>query len=55
MPKNTKKASERIFYRRVENWEIWRVFDLLWTPASLVFCVLVFFPIAAIYKILTHI
>ena len=51
MPKTTKKASERIFYRRVENWELWGYF---WTAPSLVFCVLAFFPLALIYTILSH-
>ena len=53
MPKTTKRASERIFYRKVENWDIWKL-DWLWTPASLVFCVLAFFPLALIYTILSH-
>lgn len=51
MPKTTKRASERIFYRRVENWELWGYF---WTAPSLVFCVLAFFPLALIYTLLSH-
>ena len=52
MPKNTKRASDRIFYRRVENWDLWKL-DWLWTAPSLVFCVLAFFPLALIYHILS--
>lgn len=53
MPKTTKRASERIFYRRIENWGIWKL-DWLWTAPSLVFCVLAFFPIALVYKLLSQ-
>jgi hypothetical protein len=53
MAKSTKRASERIFYRKVENWRLFQL-DWLWTPASLVFCVLMFFPLALIYQILQH-
>jgi hypothetical protein len=52
VPRNTKKASERIFYRKVENWDIWKL-DWLWTAPGLVFCVLAFFPLALIYQILS--
>jgi len=54
MPKNTKPASERIFYRNPRNWRCFQ-FDWLWTAPSLVFCVLAFFPLALIYTILTRI
>ena len=53
MPKTTKRASSRIFYTAPRNWRIFQ-FDWLWTPASLVFCVLCFFPLALIYTILTR-
>ena len=53
MPRNTKKASERIFYRKVENWRLFQL-DWLWTAPSLVFCVLMFFPLALIYTILSQ-
>ena len=41
MPKNTKPASERIFYRAPRKWELWKL-QWLWTAPSLVFCVLAF-------------
>ncbi len=50
MAKSTKRASERIFYRRIENWELWGYF---WTAPSLVISVLMFFPLALIYKLLS--
>jgi hypothetical protein len=53
MPKSTKKASERIFYRSPRRWRLFQ-FDWLWTAPSLVFCVLMFFPLALIYTILSH-
>jgi len=54
MARSTKKASERIFYRRIENWDCWKL-DWLWTAPSLVISVLMFFPLALFYTILTHI
>ena len=50
--KNTKPASDRIFYRSPRNWRIFQL-DWLWTPASLVFVTLAFFPLALIYKLLS--
>ena len=54
MAKNTKPASERIFYRAPRKWDLWKL-QWLWTAPSLVFCVLAFFPLALIYTILTRI
>ena len=54
MPKTAKKASERIFYRKIENWDLWKL-QWLWTAPSLVFITLAFFPLALIYTILTRI
>lgn len=53
MPKSTKKASSRIFYRAPRTWKVFQ-FEWLWTAPSLVFCVLAFFPLALIYTILSH-
>ena len=52
MTKSTKKASSRIFYTAPRNWRLFQI-DWLWTPASLVFCTLAFFPLALIYKLLS--
>ena len=52
--KNTKPASERIFYRAPRKWDLWKM-QWLWTAPSLVFCTLAFFPLALIYTILTRI
>lgn len=54
MAKNTKPASERIFYRAPRKWEFWKL-QWLWTAPSLVFITLAIFPLALIYTILTRI
>lgn len=51
MPRSTKKASDRIFYKAPRKWEVWKL-QWLWTAPSLVFCVLAFFPIALLYQVL---
>lgn len=48
MPKNTKPASSRIFYRRVENWDIWKV--LLSGPAIGLYCVIALLTITLQYS-----
>lgn len=53
MAKNTKPASERIFYRAPRKWDLWKM-QWLWTAPSLVISVLMFFPLALIYQILSH-
>lgn len=52
MSKKRPRASERLFYTAPRNWRCFQ-FEWLWTPASLVFCVLAFFPLALIYKLLS--
>ena len=50
--KKRPKASDRIFYTAPRKWEVWKL-QWLWTAPSLVFCVLAFFPLALIYKLLS--
>jgi hypothetical protein len=52
MTKKRPKASQRVFYTAPRNWRLFQL-DWLWTPASLVFCTLAFFPLALIYHILS--
>ena len=46
-----KPPRERIFYRAPRKWDLWKC-EWLWTAPSMVFCTLMFFPIALTYKFL---
>jgi hypothetical protein len=52
MPQNTKKARDRIFYRRIEHWQIWKdLYGLLWSPFAIVaFALSVYFVCVFAYR-----
>ena len=47
MPRSTKKASDRIFYKAPRKWVIWRV--LLSGPAIGLYCVIALLTVALQY------